>query len=155
MDLYKILKELNIEYEEVSHEKVMTVEEAMKLENMIDGIGSKNLFLTDKKNYYLVILEENKRANIKELVNILGCKKLSFASSERLKEVLDLEEGSVTPFGIINDKDNKVVLVIDKDLVGKRLLFHPNTNTKTMSITYDDLIQYIEHEKQKYILEDS
>ena len=154
MDLYKILKELNIEYEEISHEKVMTVEEAMKLENMIDGIGSKNLFLTDKKNYYLIILEENKRANIKELVNILGCKKLSFASSERLKEVLDLEEGSVTPFGIINDKDNKVVLVIDKDLVGKRLLFHPNTNTKTMSVTYDDLIKFIEYEKHKYILEE-
>ena len=142
--LYEILKELNIEYEEVSHEKVMTVEEAMNLENMIDGIGSKNLFLTDKKNYYLVILEENKRANIKELVNILECKKLSFASSERLKEVLDLEEGSVTPFGIINDKDNKVVLVIDKDLIGKKLLFHPNTNTKTMSVTYDDLIKFID-----------
>ena len=152
--LYEVLKELNIEYEEVSHEKVMTVEEAMKLENMIDGIGSKNLFLTDKKNYYLVILEENKRANIKELVNILECKKLSFASSERLKEVLDLEEGSVTPFGIINDKDNKVVLVIDKDLIGKKLLFHPNTNTKTMSVTYDDLIKFIEYEKHKYVLED-
>lgn len=152
--LYEILKELNIEYEEVSHEKVMTVEEAMNLENMIDGIGSKNLFLTDKKNYYLVILEENKRANIKELVNILECKKLSFASSERLKEVLDLEEGSVTPFGIINDKDNKVVLVIDKDLIGKKLLFHPNTNTKTMSINYDDLIKFIEYEKHKYVLED-
>ena len=152
--LYEILKELYIEYEEVSHEKVMTVEEAMNLENMIDGIGSKNLFLTDKKNYYLVILEENKRANIKELVNILECKKLSFASSERLKEVLDLEEGSVTPFGIINDKDNKVVLVIDKDLIGKKLLFHPNTNTKTMSVTYDDLIKFIEYEKHKYVLED-
>lgn len=152
--LYEVLKELNIEYEEVSHEKVMTVEEAMNLENMIDGIGSKNLFLTDKKNYYLVILEENKRANIKELVNILECKKLSFASSERLKEVLDLEEGSVTPFGIINDKDNKVVLVIDKDLIGKKLLFHPNTNTKTMSVTYDDLIKFIEYEKHKYILEE-
>ena len=152
--LYEILKELNIEYEEVSHEKVMTVEEAMNLENMIDGIGSKNLFLTDKKNYYLVILEENKRANIKELANILECKKLSFASSERLKEVLDLEEGSVTPFGIINDKDNKVVLVIDKDLIGKKLLFHPNTNTKTMSVTYDDLIKFIEYEKHKYVLED-
>ena len=152
--LYEILKELNIEYEEVSHEKVMTVEEAMKLENMIEGIGSKNLFLTDKKNYYLIILEENKRANIKELANILECKKLSFASSERLKEVLDLEEGSVTPFGIINDKDNKVVLVIDKDLIGKKLLFHPNTNTKTMSINYDDLIKFIEYEKHKYVLED-
>ena len=150
--LYDVLNDLNIEYEEVSHEKVMTVEEAMNLENMIDGIGSKNLFLTDKKKYYLVILEENKRANIKELAELLNCKKLSFASSERLKEVLDLEDGSVTPMGIINDKDNKVTLVIDKDLIDKKILFHPNTNTKTMSIMYSDLIKFIEYEKHEYIL---
>lgn len=154
MNLYDVLNELDIKYEEISHDKVMTVEEAMNLENMIEGIGSKNLFLTDKKAYYLVILEENKRANIKELANILNCKKLSFASSERLKEVLDLEDGSVTPMGIINDKDNKVTLVIDKDLVGKKILFHPNINTKTMSITYDDLIKFIDFENHKFILED-
>lgn len=152
MNLYDILNELNISYEEVSHEKVMTVEEAKNIENMIEGIGSKSLFLKDKKNYYLIILEENKRADIKELANIIGCNKLSFASSERLKEVLGLEEGSVTPFGIINDVDNKVTLLIDKDLIDNKLLFHPNVNTKTMSITYDDLIKFIEYENHKYII---
>ena len=152
MDLYNVLKELNIFYEEISHNKVMTIEEAKKIENMIDGIGSKNLFLTDKKKYYLVILEENKRANIKELINIIGCNKLSFASSEKLKEILGLEEGSVTPFGIINDKDNRVVLLIDKDLRDNQLLFHPNINTKTISVNYDDLIKFIEYENHEYIV---
>lgn len=152
MNLYDVLNKLNISYEEVSHEKVMTVEEAKNIENMIEGIGSKSLFLKDKKNYYLIILEENKRADIKELSNIIRCSKLSFASSERLKEVLDLEEGSVTPFGIINDIENKVTLLIDKDLINNKLLFHPNVNTKTMSITYDDLIKFIEYENHKYIL---
>ncbi|MBE6150468.1 MAG: prolyl-tRNA synthetase associated domain-containing protein [Firmicutes bacterium] len=151
MNLYEVLDKLNIVYEEVSHEKVMTVEEAKNIENMIEGIGSKNLFLTDKKNYYLVILEENKRADIKELMNIIGCSRLSFASSNRLKEILDLEEGSVTPFGIINDKDNKVMLLIDKDLKNNKLLFHPNTNTKTISVSYDDLIKFIEDQNHKYI----
>ena len=151
MNLYEVLDKLNIIYEEVSHEKVMTVEEAKNIENMIEGIGSKNLFLTDKKNYYLVILEENKRADIKELMNIIGCSRLSFASSNRLKEILDLEEGSVTPFGIINDKDNKVMLLIDKDLKDNKLLFHPNINTKTMSVSYDDLIKFIEDQNHKYI----
>jgi len=152
MDLYNVLKELNIFYEEISHNKVMTIEEAKKIENMIDGIGSKNLFLTDKKKYYLVILEENKRANIKELINIIGCNKLSFASSEKLKEILGLEEGSVTPFGIINDKDHRVVLLIDKDLRDNQLLFHPNINTKTISVNYDDLIKFIEYENHEYIV---
>lgn len=151
INLYETLDKLDIVYEEISHEKVMTVEEAKHIENMIEGIGSKNLFLTDKKNYYLVILEENKRADIKELMNIIGCSRLSFASSNRLKEILDLEEGSVTPFGIINDKDNKVMLLIDKDLKNNKLLFHPNTNTKTISVSYDDLIKFIENQNHKYI----
>ncbi len=152
MNLYDVLNKLNISYDEISHEKVMTVDEAKKIENMIEGIGSKSLFLKDKKNYYLIILEENKRADLKQLASIIGCNKLSFASSERLKEVLDLEEGSVTPLGIINDFDNKVTLLIDKDLTNKKILFHPNTNTKTMSISYDDLIKFIEYEKHKYII---
>ena len=151
MNLYEVLDKLDIVYEEISHEKVMTVDEAKNIENMIEGIGSKNLFLTDKKNYYLVILEENKRADIKELMNIIGCSRLSFASSNRLKEILDLEEGSVTPFGIINDKDNKVMLLIDKDLKNNKLLFHPNTNTRTISVSYDDLIKFIENQNHKYI----
>lgn len=151
MNLYEVLDKLDIVYEEISHEKVMTVDEAKNIENMIEGIGSKNLFLTDKKNYYLVILEENKRADIKELMNIIGCSRLSFASSSRLKEILDLEEGSVTPFGIINDKDNKVMLLIDKDLKNNKLLFHPNTNTRTISVSYDDLIKFIENQNHKYI----
>ena len=151
MNLYEVLDKLNIVYEEVSHEKVMTVDEAKHIENMIEGIGSKNLFLTDKKNYYLVVLEENKRADIKELMHIIGCSRLSFASSNRLKELLDLEEGSVTPFGIINDKDNKVMLLIDKELKGNKLLFHPNINTKTISVSYDDLIKFIENQNHKYI----
>ena len=151
INLYETLDKLDIVYEEISHEKVMTVEEAKNIENMIEGIGSKNLFLTDKKNYYLVILEENKRADIKELMNIIGCSRLSFASSNRLKEILDVEEGSVTPYGIINDKDNKVMLLIDKDLKNNKLLFHPNTNTRTISVSYDDLIKFIENQNHKYI----
>lgn len=84
-------------------------------------------------------------------MNVIRCSRLSFASSSRLKEILDLEEGSVTPFGIINDKDNKVTLLIDKDLKDNKLLFHPNINTKTISVSYDDLIKFIEDQNHKYI----
>ena len=93
-------------------------------------------------------------ANIKEIGAFVESNRLSFASAERLKNVLDLIPGSVTPFGIINDIENKVTLIIDKELQNQRLLFHPNTNTKTMSVTYDDLIKFIEYEKHKYILEE-
>lgn len=152
MALYKILEELNISYDEISHKAVFTVEEAKLVNESIIGIGCKNLFLTDKKKYYLVVLEENKMANIKEIGEFVQSNRLSFASPERLKKVLDLIPGSVTPFGIINDIENKVMLIIDKELQNQRLLFHPNTNTKTMAIDFDDLIKFIEHQGNKYKL---
>ena len=152
MNLYEIFKELNIEFEKMEHEPVFTVEQAKAIKNKIEGIGCKNLFLTDKKGkYFLVILEENKRANIKEISGIVNVQHLSFASVSELKNILQLQEGSVTPFGIINDVNNKVLLVIDKDLKNKKLLFHPNVNNKTISINYDDLIKFIQFEKHDYI----
>lgn len=153
MNLYETLKHLNIDYKEIEHEKVMTVEEAKHIEDMIEGIGSKNLFLTDKKDkYVLVLIHEDKQANIKSISELVGIKHLSFAKPEELMSVLGLEIGSVTPMGIINDTDNKVLLVIDESLIGKKLLVHPNINTKTMSIEYNDLIKYIEYLNHKYII---
>ena len=150
-DLYKVLDELNIKYQEIEHEPVYTIGEAKQIDNKIDGVGCKNLFLIDKREYYLVILEENKRANLKEIGKLVNKTHLSFVREKELYDILGLVQGSVSPFGIINDRENKVTLIIDKDLIDKRLLFHPNVNTKTVSINYIDLIKFIEFEKHKYI----
>lgn len=153
MDIFKILDELKIKYDILEHQAVYTVEEAKQLEDMIEGLGCKNLFLTDKKgNYFILVLEENKKANLKELAKLLNVSKLTFASEEALQEILGLEPGSVTPLSIINDKENKVLLIIDNDIVDKKILVHPNTNTKTMSIEFKDIEKLIEHTNHKYIL---
>ncbi len=153
MNLYEVLNKLDIKYEEVSHEKVMTVEEAKHIEDMIEGIGSKNLFLTNKKGkYVLVLIHEDNQANIKSISELVGIKHLSFGKPEELMEVLGLESGSVTPMGIINDKENRVLIVIGEELVDKKLLVHPNVNTKTMSLHYKDLIKYIEYLNHEYII---
>jgi len=153
MNLYDILKKLNIEYEEVEHEAVFTVEEAQTIKNVIKGTGCKNLFLTNKKgNYYLVVLREDKKADIKELKKIVGTSHLSFCKIPELKEILNLEKGSCTPFGIIHDTNKQVLLLIDKELQNQKLLFHPNRNTATLSIEYRDLIKFIEYEEHLYIL---
>ena len=152
MDLYEVLNKLKINYEEVEHEPVFTAEQAQIIKNRIKGIGCKNLFLTDKKNkYFLVIIEDHKKANIKEIERITASSHLSFANDEELREILSLKQGSVTPFGIINDFEKKVELVIDDDLKDKKLLFHPNINTKTISILCNDLIKFIEFEQHNYI----
>ena len=152
MNLYDVFRELNIEFEEIQHEPVFTVEQAKAIENKIGGTGCKNLFLTDKKGkYFLVILEDNKKANVKEISKIVNTSHLSFVDISELKNILQLGEGNVTPFRIINDFDNKVLLMIDEDLKDKKLLFHPNVNNKTISVTYDDLIKFIDFEKHNYI----
>lgn len=153
MNIYEVLKKLDIAYEELSHQAVYTVEEAKKIDNQLPGIGCKNLFLKDKLNhYYLLVIEEDKRANLKELETTLNTQHIKFASSEELKSILNLEPGSVTPLGIINDTEIKVLLILDKDLEDKQILCHPNINTKTISLEYKDLIKIIEYTNHKYIL---
>ncbi len=151
MNIYEVFKRLNIEYNEIEHKPLYTVNDTEVIKGRIEGQECKNLFLTDNKgNYYLVIIEDKKRADLKQLQKLLNVSKLSFASTSKLKEILNLTPGSVTPLSIIYDTDNNVVLLMDKDLKDKRLLFHPNVNTKTVSIKYSDLIRFIEFEKHKY-----
>ena len=151
MNLYEILNKLNIKYDEIEHDAVYTVEEANRIESMIEGIGCKNLFLTDKNKYFLYVLKDDKRADLKELAKYLNVLRLSFGNEDKLMELLGLTKGSVTPLGFINDKDNKVTVILDKDLVNCKLLCHHNTNTKTMNIEYDDLIKLIEYTEHEYI----
>lgn len=153
MTIYDILDELKISYEEISHKAVFTVEEANAIEEQINGVGCKNLFLTNKKGkYYIYVLEDSKQANLKELQSFLNEKRLSFGKEEELNEILNLTKGSVTPLGIINDKANLVTILLDKDLIDKRILAHPNVNTKTVSLEYQDLIKIIEYTNHNYII---
>lgn len=153
MTIYEILDKLKISYEEISHKAVFTVEEANAIEEQINGVGCKNLFLTNKKGkYYIYVLEDSKQANLKELQIFLNEKRLSFGKEEELNEILKLTKGSVTPLGIINDKDNLVTILLDKDLIDKKILAHPNVNTKTMSLEYKDLIKIIEYTNHNYII---
>lgn len=153
MDIFKILAKLNINYEFLEHQAVYTVKEAKQIEGMLEGLGCKNLFLTDNKdNYYLLVLDDTKKANLKSLATTLNVFKLSFASPEKLEEILRLKPGSVTPLGIINDNKNKVLLILDQDIVNKKILVHANINTKTISIEFSDLKKIIEYTNHNYIL---
>lgn len=154
MDIYKLLNELNINYTEIEHKAVYTIEEALNedIHNRIEGIECKNLFLKSKTKYYLIFMKADKRADLKLIANQINISKLTFAKEEELKKTLNLSAGSVTPMGIINDKENLVTILIDKELEGEKVLVHPNVNTKTISIKLGDLIRIIEYTNHKYIM---
>lgn len=152
MTIEEKLNKLNIKYEKVEHPAVYTVEEAKEKVPKIEGLGCKNLFLkTQKKELFLYTLPEDKQINLKSLSEQLQVTRFHFASSTTLEEVLGVIPGSVTPLAIINDAENKVTVVLDKELKGKKILVHPNRNTATVSIAYQDLVKFIESEKHKII----
>lgn len=152
MTVEEKLEELNITYEKVEHSAVYTVEEAKEKVPKIDGLGCKNLFLkTQKKELFLYTLPEDKQINLNNLSEILGVTRFHFASSKTLEEVLGIIPGSVTPLAIINDKENKVTVILDKELKDKNILVHPNRNTATISISYNDLEKYIKSLNHKII----
>lgn len=152
MDIYEVLKKLDIKYEEVEHEPVFTAEQSQKIKQQIFGVGCKNLFLTDRKgNYYLYLIDDSKKANLKEAGKKVNVSHFSFATEEELKSIMKLEKGSVTPLGIINDVDNVVKILMDEDLKDKMLLMHPNVNTKTLAMSFDDLIKFINYTNHEYL----
>ena len=154
MDIYNVLNKLNIDYKEVKHNAIYTAQEAINIgiSNIITGVECKNLFVKSKKNYYLIVIKSNKKTNLKELSKVINESRLSFATSQELKEILNLDIGSVTPLGIINDRENKVTLILDKELENKKLLVHPNVNTRTLSLFYNDLLKFIEFTNHEYYI---
>lgn len=144
--VFEVLDELNISYVLHEHPPVFTVEEAQLHAEGIGGLHCKNLFLRDQKGkrHFLVVSENTKPIQVKEVGKKLGVGNLSFASPERLLKHLGLTPGSVSPFGLINDKENQVTLVLDQELKkADQLNFHPNDNAKTVTLSYTDFEKYV------------
>ncbi len=142
------LAEIGVPFECFDHEAVYTIEGMLKLG--LEGRDDicKNLFLRDSKgkNHFLVVVLGEKKADLASLSEKLGTSKLSFASDERLMKYLGLTKGAVTPFGVLNDGEKEVTVVLDKELVGmKRMGFHPNVNTATVFLSYDALMKVLEN----------
>ena len=148
-EVYEYLKKEKIYYEVTEHEAVYNMEELKKVELPYPEADAKNLFVRDdkKKNYYLITVKGDKRVNLKDFQEKNGTRRLSFASSDDLMNILKLIPGAVTPLGILNDDDRKVTFYIDKDFENEPNLIgvHPNDNTATVWLKTDDLINIIEN----------
>ena len=113
----------------------------------ISGAAVKNLFLRNKKGdrHYLVILGIDKQADLRHLVKVIGDDRLSFGSPERLQKYLGVTPGSVSPLGLIHDSARAVRVIVDSDLrTAERLIFHPNDNTASLTISGVDFVRFLE-----------
>lgn len=148
--LKEVIEELerkNISYELVEHEEVHTISDMEKLGLLDRGYVCKNLFLRNAngKMHFVLSCHHDKEVKLDEVAKKLGSTRLSFGSAERLDKYLKLENGYVSPFGVLNDESKSVIFVFDKELQGKdRVGFHPNTNKATVFLAFRDIKKIIE-----------
>lgn len=143
-DLFAFLGELGIETRTIDHPAVYTVEEAKAHRGELPGAHCKNLFLKDKKGeLFLVVAEEDREIDMKQLRHKIGSHHLSFGKPDLLMEVLGVEPGSVTVLALINDTENRVNVVIDQAIMEAEVLnCHPLVNTATTTIPTTDVITF-------------
>ena len=145
-ELYSKLEELKIKFEYNEHLPAPTIEIAKQYWKDIDAVHCKNLFFRNHKGnkHYLVVFDHRQNLSIKSLEQKLKQGKLSFASEKRMEKYLGLKPGSVSPFGLIHDKENHVTVFFDKNLKkAEKISFHPCINTASLVIKFDDFMRYM------------
>ncbi len=148
--VYRYLDTLEIEYKQYEHPPVMTIADIQNLDFEIEPMHCKNLFLRNAKGnqHYLALVHHDKKANTRGIAKKIGSTRLSFASDDRLKKHLGLEPGGVSVFGLINNTDGKVIVLVDKDLKKEeKLTFHPNVNTASTTISYEGFDKFLKQHK--------
>ncbi len=151
--LYDFLKQLSIDFEYIEHPEAPTIEIAKQYWGDHQATHCKNIFLRNHKGnqHYLVLLPCDYNVNIRQLELKLKQGKLSFSSAERLKKYLNVVPGSVTPFGLIHDIDNHVIVYLDHSLVtAERLSFHPNINTASIVVSNNDFMRFLNEVNNQY-----
>ncbi|WP_019170859.1 prolyl-tRNA synthetase associated domain-containing protein [Pseudaminobacter salicylatoxidans] len=146
-ELLAFLESLGIAVTTKQHPPLFTVADSQSLRGEIAGGHTKNLFLKDKKdNFFLVTVDEDAEVDLKQIHHLIGASsRVSFGKPEALMELLGVVPGSVTVFGLINDSDKRVKLVLDSALMENDVInAHPLTNEATTTIGRDDLLTFVE-----------
>ncbi|WP_414840803.1 prolyl-tRNA synthetase associated domain-containing protein [Enterococcus saccharolyticus] len=145
--VYNLLNQLAISYEVSEHPAVYTIDEMEQLPFPDEAVIAKNIFLRNAKGnqHYLFVLDTDRAIDIKALKDMIGSTRLSFASEERLEKYLGLTKGAVSPLGLLNDTTQAVTIYIDSSLQKTaKIGIHPNDNTATIFLNFDDLMTTIE-----------
>lgn len=134
--LEEFLARHGIRYTPHAHAAVFTAAEAAIHCKDIPGLACKNLFMKDGADqFHLVILPDHKRLDMARFRQLIGAERLRFGNDEELMSLLRLTPGSVSPFGLVNDLEKKIVVHIDAEVWGAPVVtFHPNINTETLEL---------------------
>ncbi|MCL2473617.1 MAG: prolyl-tRNA synthetase associated domain-containing protein [Alphaproteobacteria bacterium] len=145
--LLKLFDQLGINYDYRTHEPVFTCEQANAIFPEHKGVHCKNLFVKDRDNKkWLLVIPDDRRADLKSIAEKIGSKRLSFCSAEEMQNCLGVTPGAATPLAVINDTDSRIDLIVDEIIANwDTIRCHPLTNTATVSINMGDFRKFIRH----------
>ena len=129
------------------HDHADTMEDCLKIESILGAKICKNLFLCNRQQteFYLLMMPGDKPFKTKFLSAQLGCSRLSFADENHMRDYLSTIPGSVSALELLFDKENKVRLVIDRDLMNDEYISgHPGISTSTIRLKKEELLKYVQ-----------
>ena len=144
--VYDLLDQLNISYHRIDHEEANTMEICQALEVTLGAEICKNLLLCNRQctDFYMLLMPGNKPFKTKDLSKQIGSSRLSFASGEYMEQFLDITPGSLSVLGLMNDKENRVRLLIDEDVLkGEFVGCHPCINTSSLRLKTADVVNVL------------
>ena len=147
MRCYELLGRLAVPYQRADHEHADTIADCRGIEALLGTEICKNLFLRNRSGtqHYLLMMPGDKPFKTKFLSAQLGCSRLSFADENHMRDYLSTIPGSVSALELLFDKENKVRLVIDRDLMADEYISgHPGISTSTIRLKKDDLLKYVQ-----------
>ena len=148
--VYDLLDSLGVAYQRVDHEAAMTMEACEEIDRMLskgveNGVAiCKNLFLCNRQetDFYLLLIPGDKPFKTKYLSAQIGSSRLSFGKPEYMEQYLDITPGSVSVMGLMNDREKKVRLLIDQDVLEEEYYAcHPCINTSSLRFKTADLVE--------------
>ena len=143
---YHLLDSLGVEYQRVDHEAAMTMEACAAIDQALGATICKNLMLCNRQCtvFYLLLTPGEKVFKTSELSKKIGSSRLSFAKGEYMEQFLDITPGSLSILGLMNDKENRVNLLIDEAVLkGEYIGMHPCINTSSLKLKTADLVEKV------------
>ncbi len=147
-NVLKILDQKKIEYKKSEHEAVRTSEEAAKLRGVDLKTGVKAMLLKSSEGrFIMVLIEADKRVDLKKISEMEETKKLRFATMEEVSEETGCEPGGVPPFGYTkNGEPNKIRTYLDKNVLNnKEVNFNAGDRKVSVSMKGADLDKVVDY----------
>ncbi len=159
--VYDVLAKLQIPFARVDTDEAVSMADCIEINQRLDMKMVKTLFLCNrqKTEFYLVVTTAEKPFRSKEFSSALGIARVSFAPVELFESMLGTKIGAATVFSVLLDRDHRVRVVFDQDVLAEEWYgCSDGTTTGYMKLSTErivnDFLVYVGHKPALIQLED-